>query len=246
MIVSVVTICKNNASGLEATLRSVTKQTWVKIDLIVIDGGSTDHSTEVIRQYEKNISYWVSEPDHGIYHAQNKGLKKVKGAYVIFLNAGDWFYNENTVENLLKKATTGREIIFGNLILQHTDKSMQPKNYPWPLPPHFFDYDTLPQCVTLIPTKLLRARGGLNEGLKICADFQFFREVVLAGQASIVHAPDALAVFNTEGISGLPENQQRIVAEREMVKKLEKKIFSRLRNRIDRMAARFNLWIPLW
>jgi glycosyltransferase involved in cell wall biosynthesis len=81
---SIITINKNNASGLEKTIKSVIEQTYTDFEYIVIDGASTDGSVEIIKNYSTGINYWVSEPDTGIYNAMNKGIRKAQGGDTVF------------------------------------------------------------------------------------------------------------------------------------------------------------------
>ena len=96
--ISVITINFNNRIGLERTIQSVISQTYQDFEYIIIDGGSNDGSKDIIEKYEKYFSYWVSEPDNGIYHAMNKGVKQAKGEYCIFINSGDFLCNPQTLE----------------------------------------------------------------------------------------------------------------------------------------------------
>ena len=97
MKLSIITVNLNNRDGLKKTIDSVISQTFKDFEWIVIDGGSTDGSRELIEQYVNHFAYWVSEPDKGVYNAMNKGVKKAKGEYLQFLNSGDWLRDENTV-----------------------------------------------------------------------------------------------------------------------------------------------------
>ena len=100
-VVSVVTINKDNGVGLERTLSSVAAQRGVDIQSIVIDGGSSDRSREVIAQFSNLIDAWISEPDRGIWHAQEKGLSRASGQWVIFMNSGDRFFDDVALSDLL-------------------------------------------------------------------------------------------------------------------------------------------------
>ena len=86
---SIITITYNAVRLVEQTLLNVLSQSYPNIEYIVIDGGSTDGTVDIIRRYESGLAYWVSEPDKGIYDAMNKGLQKATGDYVWFINAGD-------------------------------------------------------------------------------------------------------------------------------------------------------------
>lgn len=96
--ISIITINYNDKIGLSKTINSVLNQSWQKFEFIVIDGGSNDGGLEVIEQFKDKIDYWVSEPDKGVYNAMNKGIKVAKGEYLIFMNSGDTFYDDQVLE----------------------------------------------------------------------------------------------------------------------------------------------------
>jgi glycosyltransferase involved in cell wall biosynthesis len=90
--VSIVTPSYNQAKFIEETIRSVLLQSYPNLEYIVIDGGSTDNSVEIIKKYEKWLTYWVSEPDRGQSHALNKGFEKASGEIYAWLNSDDYFF----------------------------------------------------------------------------------------------------------------------------------------------------------
>ena len=98
MKISVVTVCYNAADTIEKTILSVLNQTYHDIEYIIIDGGSTDGTVEIIRKYADKIAYWVSEPDKGIYDAMNKGIEVATGEWINFMNAGDRFYKSDVIK----------------------------------------------------------------------------------------------------------------------------------------------------
>ena len=97
-LISIITVNFNDKIGLERTLESVFSQNFRNFEYLVIDGGSNDGSKELLEKNSEKINYWVSEPDKGIYNAMNKGISVAKGEYLIFLNSGDHFKNENSLE----------------------------------------------------------------------------------------------------------------------------------------------------
>ena len=101
--VSVVTICYNSVQFIEKTIQSVLSQTYSNIEYIVIDGGSTDGTKEIIEKYSSKISYWCSEKDGGIYDAMNKGIKKATGEWINFMNSGDCFVSENVLVDVMSE-----------------------------------------------------------------------------------------------------------------------------------------------
>lgn len=116
MKISIVTINYNNVAGLKTTFTSVLNQTHKDIEYIVIDGGSTDKSVELIAQYQALFSYYVSEPDKGIYDALNKGIDRATGEYILFLNSGDCLYDDEVLENFNKLQTT-EDIVYGSTLI---------------------------------------------------------------------------------------------------------------------------------
>jgi glycosyltransferase involved in cell wall biosynthesis len=101
MLISIITINYNDAAGLKKTMASVLEQTYEDIEYIVIDGGSTDGSASHIELYQKDLAYWVSEPDQGIYSAMNKGIDQATGDYLLFLNSGDWLVDDYVIERFV-------------------------------------------------------------------------------------------------------------------------------------------------
>ncbi len=99
--VSIITVCLNSNNFLEKTIRSVREQTYKNIEYIIIDGGSTDGTTEIIKKYERDIDYWVSEPDEGISDAFNKGVPASTGEIIGFLNSQDYYLNNNVIQKIV-------------------------------------------------------------------------------------------------------------------------------------------------
>lgn len=112
-LVSIVTVCYNAETEVEDTIQSVIKQTYQQIEYIIIDGASTDRTLEMVKPYEAHIQRIISEPDGGIYFAMNKGMEIARGEWVMFMNAGDTFVNENAVSALVTAADSSSHIVFG-------------------------------------------------------------------------------------------------------------------------------------
>lgn len=96
-LVSVITVVYNGGSTLEDTINSVLAQTYSPIEYLIVDGNSSDNTLDIIRRHESRLAFWVSEPDNGIYHAMNKGIKHARGEWIIFMNAGDRFFSPTSV-----------------------------------------------------------------------------------------------------------------------------------------------------
>ena len=114
-LISVVTVSYNAVSTIEQTILSVINQTYPHIEYIIIDGGSTYGTVDIIKKYADKIAYWVSEPDKGIYDAMNKGIKVATGEWINFMNSGDCLYRNDTIEKILNKSSTTNNvsIIYG-------------------------------------------------------------------------------------------------------------------------------------
>ncbi len=104
-VVSVITVVFNSVGLLEKTINSVLGQTYPNIEYLVIDGGSTDGTVDLIRKYDDRVAYWLSEPDRGLYDAMNKGLAAASGDLVWFLNSGDLVYQPDTLEKIFNNKT---------------------------------------------------------------------------------------------------------------------------------------------
>jgi len=112
--ISVITVVYNGKKHLEQTILSVLNQRYNKIEYIIIDGNSTDGTLDIIKKYEDQIDYWLSEPDNGIYDAMNKGIDLAKGEWINFMNAGDKFYESNTIEKVFKECDLHADFIYGH------------------------------------------------------------------------------------------------------------------------------------
>ncbi len=117
--ISFITVVYNSASSLEDTLKSVINQTYANKEIIIIDGGSTDGTINIIKKFKSNIDYWISEPDKGLYDAMNKGLIAATGDYVTFINAGDQYCDINVIDELFE-GQTNADVIYGNInVINH-------------------------------------------------------------------------------------------------------------------------------
>ena len=117
-LITIITVVYNGEKHLEQTIQSVINQSYKNIEYIIIDGNSTDKTLDIIKKYEKNIDFWVSEPDKGIYDAMNKGIKKARGEYIGLLNSDD-YYEQNAVELVVNQINKNAQtdVFFGNIYL---------------------------------------------------------------------------------------------------------------------------------
>jgi len=205
MKLSIITINRNNAAGLETTIQSVICQGFVDYEYIVIDGNSTDGSVDIIKKYSEHIHYWVSEPDSGIYNAMNKGIKKANGEYVIFMNAGDCFLSGDTLMNIFSKERT-TDIVIGNLIKKWKTKD-EKRIVSGKITFYNFisGFLILPHQASFIKRSLFDEIGFYDENLKITSDWKFFLFALFKYNKSIEVIDEFVASMDTTGISNSKE-----------------------------------------
>lgn len=113
-IISIITIVYNGEKYIENTILSVINQTYPNIEYIIIDGKSTDGTVDIIKKYEDKISYWISEPDGGIYDAMNKGIMRATGKWINFINSGDNLVNDKVIEKFIELHDINTDIVYGD------------------------------------------------------------------------------------------------------------------------------------
>jgi glycosyltransferase involved in cell wall biosynthesis len=205
MKLSVITINRNNAGGLEKTIRSVIGQTFTGFEYIVIDGNSGDGSAGIIKQYADKISYWVSEPDTGIYNAMNKGIKKARGDYCLFLNSGDYLINHKTLAEVLSRADGGADIYYADCVLSDGKISV----YPEKLDVNYLIKGPISHQNALMRRSLFTEHGLYNEALTIGSDWEYFLKEMWIYKTRFSHLPSPLAVFDVNGIGSRDPNLRR-------------------------------------
>ncbi|MFN5704797.1 MAG: glycosyltransferase family 2 protein [bacterium] len=115
-MLSIVTVVYNSEQYLERTIRSILNQTFKDVEHIILDGNSKDKTLDIIHQYNDQIAYWKSEPDKGIYDAMNKAQDRATGKYIMFLNSGDEFCDNNVLENIFKINNTS-DVYYGDTLI---------------------------------------------------------------------------------------------------------------------------------
>jgi glycosyltransferase involved in cell wall biosynthesis len=171
-LITIVTVTFNAIQTIENTILSVIKQTYLNIEYIIIDGGSTDGTVDIIKKYEDKLAYWVSEPDKGIYNAMNKGIIKAIGEWILFLNCGDAFYS-NTILNDIHEylINTKADVVYGDSInlyshnIRKKSKASDMKKIK----------SKMPFCHQSCFVRVKIARNNLFDlKYKICADYNLF------------------------------------------------------------------------
>ena len=216
MKLSIITINLNNKAGLQKTIDSVVSQTFKDFEWIVIDGGSTDGSKELIEQYVGHFAYWVSEPDNGIYNAMNKGIKVAKGEYLQFLNSGDWLVDETALERCFSHGFTA-DIAYGDLWLCEGEVRER-YNYPNQLTLRFLYDFSLGHCASFIRKEVIENEL-YDERLKIVSDWEFYLKQALNNK-TFEYIDEDVSCFDMSGVScknGQLVNQERNKVLKELI-----------------------------
>ena len=217
-LITIITVCYNAISSIEKTIISVINQTYPNIEYIIIDGGSTDGCIDVIKKYEDKITYWISEPDKGIYDAMNKGIKLAKGEWINFMNCGDTFYNNTTIEELFQKANFDSDIIYGNTnLLLITGEYIQRGEV-------VSDNEYMPFChQASFSRNSLMKKYGFDTKYKICADRNFFY-TAYKNNAKFEYIDVTISNYEAEeGISSV--NMPKMFYERGLIEGKTEKLF---------------------
>jgi len=231
-ILSIITINYNDCVGLKKTVASVASQTNQNFEYIIIDGGSTDGSAEYLKENENSFAYTCSEKDKGIYDAQNKGITKSTGKYLLFLNAGDTFHSNQVLEQFLKHAANSNKgIIYGNSLIISPSGAETLLTPPAKLDLNFWYRNTLNHQAVFMQKALFDKYGLYDLNFRICSDFEFFLKVFVKENTAFEYLPLTVCNYFEGGFSANPANYDKMLAEKETVlkKHLSKKEYAQIR-----------------
>lgn len=205
MKITVITVCKNSALTLERALSSVAQQNWGSIEHIVIDGGSSDSTFEILKRYSKNLTHVLSGPDNGIYDAMNKGISLSSGDVICFLNADDYYASESSLSLVAQRmekfsldALMGDVYFFSKsnpkrITRRYRSNYFSPKRLAWgwmPAHPSLF-----------LRREVVKRVGKFDDSYKIAGDFEFIVRVFLNQNLKFQHVPKVLVCMQSGGIS---------------------------------------------
>jgi glycosyltransferase involved in cell wall biosynthesis len=209
-LISVIVAVFNGNATLQQCIDSVARQTYPNKELIIIDGGSTDGTVDLLSRNNALISYWISEPDRGIYHAWNKALKQVRGEWICFLGADDYFRNENVLSDMathLVRAYPPIRVVYGRMaIVNSAGDELYRVGRPWEdVRKRFPAVMCLPHPGLMHHRSLFADLGGFDESFRISGDYEFLlRELK---QANALFIPDVVTVAMRQGgVSSNPSN----------------------------------------
>lgn len=213
--ITVITVVKNAEKTIERTIRSVLKQKNNSVEYIIIDGGSTDRTKDIISLYTESIDYYISNPDNGIYDAMNKGIKESKGDVIAFLNADDWYADGvfGLVDAFFDLDTV--DILYGDTINVYPDgfcEVMKTKDAERLRYEVAFCHQS-----SFVKRSLLIEIGGFNCDYSFCADYYFFLKCLKEGKR-FLRIDETIAYCSMDGISNTNAiecaKEQRMIANR--------------------------------
>lgn len=219
--ISIITINRNNAVGLEKTMRSVAAQTYKEFEYIVVDGASTDESVAVIKSLESEFAHlkWVSEPDTGIYNAMNKGISMASGDYIQILNSADCLAADDVTRRMLVavEKSGNPSILYGNMVKCFPDgRKVVDKSFAGEEITMLGMYaGTLNHDPVYIRRDLFEKYGYYDEGLKIVSDWKWYLQAIIMGDEKPQYVDMDVTLFDMTGIS--ETNKELDNAERKAV-----------------------------
>jgi glycosyltransferase involved in cell wall biosynthesis len=210
---SIITINYNDRPGLKKTIDSVRGQTFRNFEFIIIDGNSSDGSKKLIEENADIITQAISEPDNGIYHAMNKGIRIATGDYLLFLNSGDFLYDTSVMQKINTMIDGNYGIYYGDIIYDEPDHS-RTVTFPDQLTFDFFYEQNLSHQASFIKRSLFQELFFYNEEYKIVSDWEFFLYAICKRDVSYKHLDTLVTVYDATGISSNLDNHQMMNIER--------------------------------
>lgn len=211
-LISIITVSYNAAKTIEQTILSVIHQTYNNIEYIIIDGGSQDGTLKIIEKYQDKISFWISEPDKGIYDAMNKGVFYAKGDYIGIINSDDW-YELDAVEKIVSKIKEDYIVIYGNMMYEKTKPELvKPSG----------DLSLLKKQMiichpsTFVKSEAYKKYGAFDITYKISADWDMMLRLYEKG-CLFYYCDDLISHFRANGMSSNFNKKQ--IKERTKIRK---------------------------
>ena len=208
MKLTIITINRNNAAGLEKTIRSVLDQTCTAFEYVLVDGASTDGSVGIIRQYAERFGdriKWISEPDKGIYNAMNKGIGMASGDYIQILNSGDSLVSGQVVGKMYEALEQSGfpSILYGNMLKDMPEgKLLRDRCFAGrDITLLGFIHGTLNHSPAYIRKSLFGQYGLYDESLRIVSDWKWYMQAIVLGKEKPVYADIDITLFDMSGIS---------------------------------------------
>lgn len=198
-LISIITVSYNAVNTIEETILSVVNQNFEDYEYIIIDGGSTDGTLDVIKKHQDKITHWVSEPDKGIYDAMNKGIDLASGEWINFMNSGDYFHRNDTVSQVVSYFSIELNIIYGNTLLSYernkTSKYLTAKKF------QNIRY-SIPFChqSVFVKSELIKEMK-FDLMYRYSADYDFFLKIYKKKKYIYKKVPIPISIYDMNGVS---------------------------------------------
>jgi len=220
--VSVITVCLNSSKYLEDAIRSVKEQTYKNIEYIIIDGGSTDGTQEILRRYSNRISKLIVEKDKGVFDAMNKGISLASGEVLYFLNSDDKLYSNNVIENVVNFLIENKEadFIYGDMeVINPADNFSYIERYPDKISKWLFITKTIAQPGSFFKADCFKKCGYFDINYKFAADHDWYLKAIFIKKLKAVHIEDCISVFRLGGLSNDRKYARDYFLERKVIEK---------------------------
>ena len=194
---SIITICFNEAKNIRRTCESIASQSRKDFEWIVIDGASSDGTLDILEEFQGSIYHLISEVDHGIYDAMNKGIELASGEYLVFMNGGDFFASAKVLEWI--HSSPQKDLVYGDIFYDCNNGRIE--TYPEILSNNYMLKKMLPHQASFYHRQLFEKYGKFDASYKIAGDYDFFARILKTGEVSHYHISKPLAVFDNSGIS---------------------------------------------
>lgn len=203
-LISIITVVLNGEKYLEQTIQSVLNQTYENIEYIIIDGASTDGTLDIVRKYEDQIAYWMSEPDGGIYYAINKGIGLSSGEIIGIINSDDWYFPSAVSQSVQGIQKTGSYFSYGKAYLSKENGLIF--GYTRPLDDNemserIFKEMPFPHISAFVTRRLYKKIGVFNTSYSLSADYELFLRAYVKGFTG-TNINKFVGVFRAGGRSG--------------------------------------------
>lgn len=195
-LISVIVAVFNGKSTLQQCIDSIARQSYPNKELIIIDGGSKDGTVELLMANREKMTYWISEPDRGIFNAWNKGLAQAQGEWICFLGADDYFWDITVLERMaaqLQILPTNIRVAYGQIMQVSVDEQLPPRpiGKSWEQEKEFFkQFMCIPHVGTMHRRSLFEKHGKFNESFHIAGDYEFLLRELKTGDAAFI--PDII------------------------------------------------------
>lgn len=246
---SIVTVTYNDDKNLLKTIESIKKQNNNEFEFLIIDGNSKDNTNNIIKENLNIIDKFISEKDNGIYDAMNKGINLSSGQYILFLNSGDIFYNENSIKKIYDNVINKNlDIGYFDIILKYGEKSII-KKQPIIFNKYYLLYNNICHQSMIIKKSLFEINGFYNIKNKVFADYEFNYKLIKNNKIKIDGKRDIITEFDMSGVSSnlnfvksLKNRFEIVSTHGEKIDKVLFIIFNLIFKPIDTIQRRIKFW----